>query len=539
MSSTLQRDRDSASRAFVALEIVLIFVAMWIHAGWLTPDVNEPNYLGKAKHFWQPEWCEGDFFLDTADAHHAFYWTFGWLTQWMSLAAVALLGRAVTYALLAVAWWRLSWAIVPRRMFAVLSAMILLTCAGRLHMAGEWFAGGFEAKGLAYAFVWFGLAALVSGRWRAVWPLLGVASALHIVVGGWAILAAGLAWWSTSREEETPSFKAMLPSLALGFLLSSPAWIGMLLLNQGATGDQIAEAAEIQVFGRLPHHLDPARLFSLRGEFPFLSLFAWRHLSLVAIWAVLSFGVVVDAPLRRLRMFVLGVVLFAVMGVVVRVVCSHWLLDYPTISAQLLRLYWFRMTDSIVPLGTALAAVAIVARVQLTRPVLAKATSVVLVAVGLTYLSSRAVRWVEFPYPPADTKIVKRTVRVETNRRYRDWLALCDRVRSESAHGSLFLTPPHNQTFKWYAERGEVVTWKEMPQDARSVVAWWERFHDVCRRDRKQTVPLAYLDAARIRELGEKYGADYAVADAEPRVDLPEWYRNASFVVYRLSGDGE
>ena len=40
---------------------------MWIHAGWRLPDVNEQNYLGKAKHFWQPEWCEGDFFLETAE----------------------------------------------------------------------------------------------------------------------------------------------------------------------------------------------------------------------------------------------------------------------------------------------------------------------------------------------------------------------------------------------------------------------------------------------------------------------------------------
>lgn len=546
-----QVDKVSAGRVFVLCEVLLIFVAMWLHAGWHAPDVNEPNYLGKAKYFWQPDWCEGDFFLQTADAHHAFYWTFGPLTQWFSLTTVALLGRGITYLLMAVAWQRLSWAVVPRRMFAVLSAMLLLLCAGRLHLAGEWFVGGFEAKGLSYAFVWFGLAALVSGRWRAVWPLLGVASAFHIVVGGWAILAAGLAWWITCREEETPTFKAMLPSLVLGFLLSSPAWLGMLSLNQGATGEQVAAAAEIQVFKRLPHHLDPARLFKLQADFPFMSSFAWRHLTLVAIWAVLSFGVAADSRLRRLRTFVLAVVLFAGMGAIVRVVCSEALLDMPQVAAQLLRLYWFRMTDSIVPVGASLAAIALVARVHVTRPAMAEAATALLVVVGLTYLGTRASRWIEFPYPQADKKVVRRKDSLMTDRRYDDWRSLCEHVRRESPAGSLFFTPPHNQTFKWYAERGEVVTWKEMPQDARSVVEWWQRFNDVHRNNGTRTVPFTQLGADRLRELGRKYGADFVVADVMPpevfyekrpvvpHVDLPVWYRNDSFVVYRLAHDGE
>jgi len=523
------------SRAWLFLEVALIFAAMWIHAGWLVPDVNEPNYLGKAKHFWQADWSAGDFFLSTVDAHHTFYWTFGWLTQWMSLSAVAVVGRAVTFGLLAIAWQRLSWAIVPRKMYSVLSVLLLLTFAGRLHMAGEWFVGGFEAKGLAYAFVWFGLTAMVRGRWRAVWPLFGVASALHIVVGGWAILAAGLAWWTTWRHDDAPSLREMFPSLLLGFLLASPAWIGMLWLNQGATAVEIATAAEIQVFGRLPHHLDPAK-FMIQGEgFPYLTAFAARHLALVAMWALLSFAVPVEMPLKRLRMFVLGVILFAAIGVLMRIVYSEGLLANPRIAAQILRLYWFRMSDSIVPLGTALASVALVARLQPVRPVLTKGAIALVVVVGLTHLGAQSVRWIGFPYPSADAKVVGRKSDAETAaRRYQDWRDLCDKVRKDSPAEALFITPPHNQTFKWYTDRGEVVTWKEMPQDAQSVIAWWHRYHDIHRRDGKRTVSLAHLDVELVRALGRQYGADFVVTDAEPALELPVWYRNESFAVYEL-----
>ena len=42
-----------------------------------------------------------------------------------------------------------------------------------------------------------------------------------------------------------------------------------------------------------------------------------------------------------------------------------------------------------------------------------------------------------------------------------------------------FLIPRLAFTFKWYAGRGEVVNWKETPQDAASLVAWWKRIQDI------------------------------------------------------------
>lgn len=33
------------------------------------PAPNEPHYLVKAKHFWNPEWCKGDLFLESSNPH--------------------------------------------------------------------------------------------------------------------------------------------------------------------------------------------------------------------------------------------------------------------------------------------------------------------------------------------------------------------------------------------------------------------------------------------------------------------------------------
>ena len=54
-------------------EIALIFAVFFLQSAWPVPDVNEPYYLGKAIHYWNPDWVRGDFFLDSADTHTVSY----------------------------------------------------------------------------------------------------------------------------------------------------------------------------------------------------------------------------------------------------------------------------------------------------------------------------------------------------------------------------------------------------------------------------------------------------------------------------------
>ncbi len=82
-------DARTTSWLLPPFEVLLIFAVFFLHAGWAAPDVNEAHYLSKAKHYWDPAWCRSDFFCGTADAHQFFYWTFGWLTRYLSLPAVA------------------------------------------------------------------------------------------------------------------------------------------------------------------------------------------------------------------------------------------------------------------------------------------------------------------------------------------------------------------------------------------------------------------------------------------------------------------
>ena len=106
-------------------EVLLILLMFFAPAGDPAPYQNEPYYLCRLKHAWNPAWCLGDFYLESPDAHFTFVYTFGWLTKWLTLAATAWAGRIFVWSLLAWAWQRLSWLIVLRPYYSVLSAVPL------------------------------------------------------------------------------------------------------------------------------------------------------------------------------------------------------------------------------------------------------------------------------------------------------------------------------------------------------------------------------------------------------------------------------
>src|SRR5688500_10463735 len=119
--------RDDAPARWRLAELGLIFVIFFVTGGAPAPHVNETHYLTKAKHYWDASYCPGDFFLDSADPHLVFYWTFGWLTRLAPLAVVAWIGRVVAWALLAMAWERLSRAVTDAPWASVLSAALWVT----------------------------------------------------------------------------------------------------------------------------------------------------------------------------------------------------------------------------------------------------------------------------------------------------------------------------------------------------------------------------------------------------------------------------
>jgi hypothetical protein len=496
-------------------EVLLIFLVFFVVGGEPVPHVNEPHYLCRLKHAWNPDWCAGDLFLESTDAHLVFVWAFAWFTEWLSLTALAWLGRVAVWLALAWAWQRLSWQLVPKAFCAVLSAATWLTLIAQGHLAGEWVVGGLEAKCIAYVAVLCGLKSLVAGRWNRMWIELGVASALHVLVGGWSTLV-GFGIW-VFHERPHVRFRQMLPGLAAGGAIALAGVLPAVLLTRGQTPDIVAEANRIYVFERLAHHLAPLTLPTAE----IVDRIARHALLLVGLFA-LGKAVRPQLGLTRIRWFAWGAVALAGGGFLIELL--YW--NNPLAAARLLKYYWFRLTDIGVPLAVALHVTALIAWGLARHRVWAVWLLAVVLAATSWQLASTAVRRATHPVPPADRSM----------RDVGAWIDVCDWAAKHTRPDALFLTPRLAHSFKWRAGRAEVVTRKDIPQDAPSVVEWLDRLHDVhYYQFEGEWYPyrsLAHGGTGRVERIAAKYHADYIVTDTRRRLGLPVVYRNEHYVVY-------
>jgi hypothetical protein len=542
----------------VLAEIAFVFAVFFIQGAWPVPDVNEPYYLGKTIHYWNPAWAAGDFFLDSKDIHKVFYLTFGWLSLWLTPTALAWTGRLVTWWLLAWSWRRLSFAILPRPGLSILSAALFAMLMDRFHMAGEWVIGGAEAKCFAYVLVFLGLEALILNRWNRMWLFFGAASAFHVLVGGWAVVAVALAWLFIGPDR--PRLSTMLPALLGGFLLALPGLIPAATLNAHTDPDVIQHANQIYVFERLGHHLDLFRMDTI---------FIIRFLLLTELYFILSWSIslarssspadsrsflktvgptkpsfrsaiynlqsnanaynIANPSYKRFRAFVMGAIAISLVGAAINMLAFI----NTELAADLLRFYWFRQTDVVIPLSAAIFGPLWLVDSWSSRPRISRFAAI-LVGISLIYhFGDLTIK-----------RLQPTTPRAERLANPLDWREACLWAADErnTPCTARFITPRMAQTFKWYAHRAEVATWKDVPQDAIEIVEWRGRIEDLFTNnggnpEYRWYESLNELSPERLEQLAKKYKADYLITESiDPPLNLKIVYQNENYIIYWLKG---
>lgn len=503
-----QTDTESRPKAVVfGLFEFLLLVGLFFLLSPPIPGVNEPHYLCKARSFWNDAFCPGDLFLDSADAHYVFYYTLGWLADWFSLPVAAIIGRVICWSALAFGWQFLCRQVFEKRFWSVLAAALMVWLIRHCHFAGEWLIGGVEAKCLAYALVFVGLGFLVQNRWPLVWLLLGIASAFHVLVGGWAVIAATGVWfWNRGWKS---SLVQQMTWGGIGLAIALTGLVPALSLTWGTDPQVIREANRIYTFERIAHHL----LFNhIVQTTPIrLELFA----GIAILWAVSCWVIwPMNASMVRLNGFVgatLGIAIFAA-GL------ETYLLQHgreDTVAA-LMRYYWYRLSDVFIPLGLGCCMIMIIRRsFRLSESLGAVLVSgvVLLVASDVTLQGiqqqirkrSQADALTLTSFGPGAEELNRKIMR--------DWIDVCVWIRNQTPDDARLITPKAQSTFKWYAQRSEVVSWKDVPQDATGLVAWKKRFDDVYGADTFR-FGLATVDAERrLLDLGRRYQARFVVIE--------------------------
>jgi len=520
------------------LGCLLNLAVIWVLNAQLVPGINESHYLPKAKHAWNPSFAPGDLFLESGNAHWLFAQMAGALSLLVPLAGVAWIGRMLAWLAMAFAWQRLA---VALRLPIVVSALAL---AGSLlatrmgNWAGEWAVGGFEAKSLAYPWVVLALAQVVRHRWSSAWIPLGIATAFHPLVGGWAGLTILGAWCCLGRQQAP--LAGQWPQLTIAAALAMVGLVPAVAMIGGPSRSGEIVVAQIHAFFRLAHHQSP-RLFhwhqhvagaislAILGGIT-LALYGQSSQRLKAVRlaqqpsveaagssaASVSSGSLMVVAWCSVGLCLCGV-LIDTLGVWIR----------PDVAAGLLRFYWFRWADVIVPLAWVIGAWHLAlscmpsyyGRHASLSAAAGTSPANWLPAAGLSLLTVGMMAWQisgnwHSPIAPADRTILMAdsSDKASGPEVVDDWIAACNWIAANTPSDALFLTPRAQQTFKWYAARAEVVTFKDVPQDSQSLLEWYDRIGRCAPPRAPDGKPLGWT-TPQIKRLHARYGFDYLLVD--------------------------
>jgi hypothetical protein len=522
------------------LAILLIFAAA---GAWPAPDVNETAYLTKARHFADPSWGRGDFFLETPDAHGVFYLFMGPMAASLPLAQAAWIGRWLGWLALAVGFRHATMPLLTAAWPRILAAAVFSLALRNTTAAGEWVLGGCESKVFAWALVLAAIGELARGRFSSAWLTLGGATALHPIVGGWGLVAlvasrcfpaarGASARGSTASAGSAPHRYPLLPAALLigGVLLAAAGIVPALGLSAGADQAMKAAAAKIHVVERLSHHLLPRT---------FADGMVARHVLAILLWWILrrlsdgSTATRERAARVRVDRFLLASLVISLSGIAVSLLEPF----AANTTYSLLRFYWFRLADVLVPFGLATAAAAVLMNDSALGVLLPARPAVIRAIVGLLLCLDLAHESRHWPLPGRTGLLARSDAKVDAVA----WQDCCHWIAANTPADACFLTPRGAASLTWWTGRREVVGWKNSPQDARSLVEWRRRIIDCFSRE-GSFVNLerstAALGPERLRRVAEQYDATHAIIPLDvPGVDsLPfeRLHANRGYAIYRL-----
>jgi hypothetical protein len=549
----------------VSLTIVFLFV------GSLPPGINESHYLPKAKRMYDSTFASGnDIFLNSNDSHFLASTVAGSLAKYLELNELAWVCRAIAWSLLCIAWIMLCRALELPNLLRPLILLGWLLTVRYGHLAGEWIVGGYEAKAIAYPLAMFGMASLLVGRWNAAWVWLGAATAFHPVVGGWITVSVIAVWLLVDLTFDQR--KSHMTGLAVAFILALiGAWPALMGLGS-PDKEGLISAANVHTYFRLPHHMCPRTFGADRWAAAGLVFVAFALLAAISLRRLVRTSSttrsnnllsklrgVLDSPIGKLVVIAQVSILISFCG---------WSIDQlgvltgrEGIAAKLLRFYWFRWSDIAVPLAVVVLAgwwlkqfcySAAGNRINDLTTTGAVTLAGVTLAVGsLTYHHWRLEA--ETIVPPADRWMLRTEGPFRSNwdgagdqasplpNRFADWLAVCEWIQQNTPNDSLWITPKHQQTFKWYAQRAEVVSWKDVPQDNSSIIEWYRRIERLT-QPRDTTGRVRSWKTEELVEIAREYQSNWILMDRTYQ-DVPPLFEckypinidNRSFAVFYIS----
>ena len=516
LSNNLMRSKSTAfdeapapSWAWVGALLFLLglFAFCWMD---VIPFGDELQQFPRALNTLEPGWLSNDLFVGAPQGDHWVFFKFlaglFWLAGPMWGAVVA---RVAIWVLMACSLLSLGRALNLKPLAVVLGTALFIVY-DQARLGGETIVGEAIAKHLAYPLVLFALAGWIRGRFLFAAVLLGLATSVHVLVGVWAsAIILGLMFFDERMKEG--GWRLRLASVAVCIVCALPGLIPILPMVLEVPPSGAAEADQIFVHFRHPHHLSPAS-WSASDYLNFAGVFT--------LFTVLYDLSKTSLTLARIRQFVLALTVVTVVALVVGLVTGN---------PFFLKLHPYRLAP---PLTALIVALILGNLVTTLRFPLIRLVGVAAVATVALWLSPRgAYHFVQNERKEPD---------VETSR-----LEALHWIKEYAAPGATVLANPAWADVQWESRHAAPVSFKLIPFEASRINEWYGRLTDVVGVP-PWSVPghltwnwihEAYdaLSADRLISLAGRLGADFVLAPAPCTDSAATSYSNRDFCIYSTS----
>jgi hypothetical protein len=489
---------------------------------------NELDVLPSAKQFFDSSWLPNDWYLNLDIGYRqVFNYFFGLLVNWLGFLNGAYIGRLIVYLLLAFALFIFFRAINLRFSLGLIVVVVFL--GNQSLIAGEWIAGGADPKTLAYAFALLSFALFYKKKYLIGFAFAGAALSFHVLIGIYALfctIVAILLTHGSRRQNWMALVRQSWPLFITGFF--GFLAIFQQLLPQGEI--DASKAWKIYVEFRVPHHVLPS---AWQGDL-------WVNELILATCLFLSIYLIIKkGSLKFTAAYALGCVSLFTIGLVI----------FAIGQTSLLRFYWFRYPDVMIPFLSALL-VALVLN-QLTYINLADYPRMQKYLYWAQSLLSRGLpllfALVAFLLTIQSMRFLQGKYQRGLHRQSSENQIASEWIKDNTPSEAVFLIDPLMNEFYTYANRARFVSFNHSPQSAADVLEWFERI-TLSNGNQQPRIPVARgeiqenfydLNVELIQQLVDEYGLNYYLGQAGQQLPFEQVYRDDNFTLYMIDQSSE
>jgi hypothetical protein len=487
---------------------------------------NEFDILPIIKQVADHSWLPNDWYLNIITAYRQLFgFLFGPLISRLGFENGVYLARIIVWLLIAIAIYVFFKTLHLRPWFGILVLIIFLNHQSLV--AGEWIIGGLETKPIAYAMVFLSLAFFLRQRYFWGFVFAGAAMSFHVLIGIYAVFCIGAAFILNKawRNDWRTVLKNSWPFLITG-VFGLWAVVGQLLPQKGI---DLVQAWLIYVKFRVPQHVLP-KAWSPWGN-------PWQaELAIAAGFFLIMYFFSNSKKGRFIAAFSLGSVFLFLTGMVI----------YALGNAPLLRFYWFRFPDVMVPFMSVLLIAlflndfadkrftknSLFQRIQfeiqtifrLLPPIIIGFLIVMMVQQTNRVLSSYHASL--HPNPP----VILSTL---------NWIS------KNTPKQAIFLVDPSESDFYIYAQRAMVVSWKSSPESAGEILEWYKRIkllNGNVDLDNNRGYAASQelqsnfykLNASQVQQIAKLYRINYFLGLSTQNFPFERVYSDSTYAVYKV-----